>query len=654
MRVRFGVLGPVAAWTADGAVIALRGPRHRAVLARLVAARRRMVPLDVLIDDLWTVPPAGAAGAVRTFVADLRRALEPGRPPRAPATLLVTEGPGYALRAGSDEVDAWRFTDTVTAAATGPAQQAAQRLEDALTWWRGPAYADFPDAPWAQGERSRLGELWLQAVERLAEAHLHTGQAARVVSDLDPHTAQHPWREKAWRLLALALYQNGRQADALAVLRRARTMLAEQLGLDPSPALARLETDILTHDQRLNAADAITSRVWAAATAAYDRALAADARTRLESTVDIVRGLAVTGGSGLQAAREHRFAAVTAAEQLGDDALTARVIGAYDVPAIWSRVDDPERTTPIVALAARILASPPAGMSEVTRARLMATIAVESRGLRDPAARAAAHESLRIARSLADPGLLGFALNGLYMQSFDRCGQAADRDAIGGELIELSARHDLPTYEVLGHLIRLQTRSALGDFTGADAHAEAADALADKHDLPLVAVFTGWFGALRLAASGASPAELEAAYRKAAAPLDVAGMPGLSSGMLPLALLCLRLQHDLPVVDDDWGPHLPWARPHVLLARGATDEAWAELQHLPNPSAGHVQEVLWCLAGRAAINLGDRGSAQRAHAALLPASHEIAGAATGLFTFGSVANHLDMIGQYLHQPATPD
>ncbi|WP_410050092.1 hypothetical protein [Actinomadura sp. CNU-125] len=82
--VRFGVLGPVAAWDDKGNAVGLRGPRHRAVLARLIVARRRVVPVGVLVDDLWDDPPPDAVGVVRTFVAALRRAVEPDRPPRAP------------------------------------------------------------------------------------------------------------------------------------------------------------------------------------------------------------------------------------------------------------------------------------------------------------------------------------------------------------------------------------------------------------------------------------------------------------------------------------------------------------------------------------------------------------------------------------------
>ncbi|WP_345032314.1 AfsR/SARP family transcriptional regulator [Kutzneria kofuensis] len=236
--VRFGVLGPVAAW-AGGEPLALKGLRHRAVLARLIVARRRVVPVSRLVADLWEEPPAGTVGAVQTFVADLRRVLEPSRPPRTPSRLLVTDGPGYALLA--TDVDAWEFESLV-----------ADRIPAALALWRGPAYAEFASEPWAAAERSRLAELRLRAVENLAASRLAAGAAAQAVPDLDAHVTEHPWREEGWRLLALALYQSGRQADALAVLRRARAMLADQLGLDPGPRLRRLEADVLAQDPRLD------------------------------------------------------------------------------------------------------------------------------------------------------------------------------------------------------------------------------------------------------------------------------------------------------------------------------------------------------------------------------------------------------------------
>lgn len=641
VRIRFGVLGPVVAEDEAGRPVALKGPMHRALLARLLVARGRVVLVTDLVDDLWVAPPAGAVAAVRTFVAALRRALEPGRPPRAPAALLVTRGPGYALQPADDDVDAWRFERAVAASADPTV------LSGALAEWRGPAYADFPDAPWARAERARLTELRLHATERLAAARLDLGRPAEAVPDLDAHVTEHPWREEGWRLLALALYRAGRQADALAVLRRARELLGGQLGIDPGPALRTLESDILRQQPHLDHPAAGT--VWARAAATYDRVLPAG--TRLEAAVGLLRNLAVAGPEGLEAAREQRAAAVAAAEQLHDPELTARVIGAYDVPAVWTRVDDPERTAAVIAAAERALAAlPPAAHPGAraeralppaahlnARARLLATIAVESRGVTDPRPLECAREAEAIARELGDPALLAFALNGVFMQSCRRTGQAARRDAIGAELVALAGRHGLVTAEVLGHLIRMQAGAAVAGFADADRHAGAADDLGERHGLPLVGVFTEWYRALRADVVGQAPVDqAERAYRAAAARLDQAGMPGMRDGLLPLALLGLRLRRGLPLVDEGgWGPYEPWVRP--LLDPGSP------LDGVPDPPADLLAEALWCLLARAAAAAGDEAAMRRARQALEPAAGEWGGAASGLLTVGPVRRYLSAI-----------
>ncbi|MFI2642417.1 BTAD domain-containing putative transcriptional regulator [Streptomyces sp. NPDC018610] len=637
--IRFGVLGPVTAECEDGP-LDLKGPRHRAVLARLIVARRRVVPVARLVADLWPQPPAGAVGALQTFVAALRRALEPDRPPRAPAHLLVTEGPGYALRAAPDAVDAWRFEKAVTEAVRLPPGQALDRLEQALTWWRGPAYAEFAHDDWARAERARLAELRLRAEEQRAATRLALGRSAEAVPDLEAHVTDHPWREEAWRLLALALYRTGRQGDALTVLRRARTTLVDQLGVDPGPALRRLEADVLAQDPALEAPEeaAGAASLWHRAAQAYDRTVAAGSRARLESTVGLLRGLALAGGGGLAAAREQRTAVVDAAEELGDPALTARVIGAYDVPAVWTRGDDPRAALRIVAAAERTLAAlPPGPAHDADRCRLLATVALESRGTRSPRGPAAAAEAEALARRLDDPALLAFALNGRFMQSCARAGLAARRDAIGEELVTLSARHGLASYEVLGELVRMQARAGLGDRAGARAHAAAADRLGERHERPLVAVFTGWYRAME--------AGDERAVRSAAALLDGAGMPGLAAGLLPLALLCLRLA-DRPraaaeaagAVDpgEDWGPYRPWMLPFALLGAGRRDDARTALGALPEPPADLLQEALCCLEAALALELGDRTALERTRTRLLPAAGEVAGAGSGLVALGPV------------------
>ncbi|PWU52842.1 SARP family transcriptional regulator, partial [Micromonospora sp. S4605] len=254
-RVAFGVLGPVRAVDAGGPV-PLKGPRQRAVLARLLIARGRVVPVERLVGDLWAEPADGAVAAIRTFVADLRRALEPDRRPRQPARMLVTAPPGYALRAAPDSVDAWRFEDAVAASgrllAAGQAGTALDRLTDALALWRGPAYAEFAGEGWARAEINRLDELRALAVERRAESLLALGRAAEAATELRTHAEAHPLREDAWVLLALARYRSGRQGEALAALRQARDTLVTELGVDPGPRLRQLEADILAQAPHLN------------------------------------------------------------------------------------------------------------------------------------------------------------------------------------------------------------------------------------------------------------------------------------------------------------------------------------------------------------------------------------------------------------------
>ncbi|NJP68935.1 AfsR/SARP family transcriptional regulator, partial [Streptomyces sp. ventii] len=575
MPVSFGVLGPVIARGADGGALALRGPRHRAVLARLVAARRQVVPVDRLVADLWEEPPAGGVGAVRTFVAALRRALEPDRPPRARPLLLVTEGPGYALRPAPGTVDAWRFETALT---TGPEQEVATdtaaRLADALGLWRGPAYAELGEAAWARAERARLTGLRLHAVEQLAAAHLAAGAPERSAAELDAHVTENPWREEGWRLLALALYRSGRQGDALAVVRRARATLRDSLGIDPGPRLRRLEEDVLRQAPHLDPDHADpTERVWDRARAAYETEVAPGAPSRLESTAGLVRDLAVTGGGGLARAREHRLAAVLAAERLGDPELTARVIGVHDVPAVWTRSDDQRQAAALVAAARRTLDRLPAGR-DAARCRLLATVAVESRGVpapgpgvpSPPPGVAAAREATALARQLGDPALLAFALNGAYMQEFATTGRSSARAWIGSELLELARRHGMVRFEVLARLVLLQSRCAVGDFTGAGSHAASADGLAARWDLPLVRVFTTWYRAARTAGTGTA-AQGRAAYREAASTLVGAGMPGVADGLLPLALLGVDVLHHRDprcTGEEEWGPHAPWAAPLLL------------------------------------------------------------------------------------------
>ncbi|MFJ3204713.1 BTAD domain-containing putative transcriptional regulator [Streptomyces sp. NPDC086989] len=248
--LRIRVLGSLEAET-RGTPIPLGAPRQRAVLACLLAARGAVVSVDRLADDLWRgTPPAKATVSLHAYVSNLRRVLEPDRPPRTPATVLVTSAPGYALLLPQDAVDAWRFEDRLDRAQRAPAAQARELLAEALAWWRGPAFQEFSDETWARPEAARLAALRADARELALAADLRTGHTVRAASAAASLVGEYPLREEGWRLLALAHWACGRRADALAALRRARAVLREELGCDPSPALVELEHALL--DQRLD------------------------------------------------------------------------------------------------------------------------------------------------------------------------------------------------------------------------------------------------------------------------------------------------------------------------------------------------------------------------------------------------------------------
>ena len=325
------VLGPLEVM-ADGKPADLGGPRQRCVLARLIAERCRVVSADRLIEDLYAdEAPPRALAAVQSYVSHLRRALEPDRAARAPAGVLVTSPPGYAVRLGRDAVDAWSFEEAVHSAAglDDPAAVHA-RLSAALAAWRGVAFQEFGGIPWADLEASRLDELRLTATELRAEAALRLGHAPQTVTDLNRLTAEQPLREEAWRLLALALYQAGRQGDALTVLRRARARLAEDLGVDPGPALRELERDILAQAPHLTA-PAPGTRPRASVTAvprpqAGDPALAQDQPPAPAPYVGMDAELRqVTGSAREAAAGQLRIVLVTGDAGAGKSALASQV-----------------------------------------------------------------------------------------------------------------------------------------------------------------------------------------------------------------------------------------------------------------------------------------------------------------------------------------
>src|SRR6516225_7022833 len=233
----FRILGPVEAARA-GKLLQLGGRRQRALLALLLLDSGRAVLSDRLIEELWHGhPPAGAERTLRAYVSRLRSALG--------ENVVSARSSGYVLEVAAGRLDARRFDQLLRegrdALARGAAGLAADRLR------AGPALADVADGGMLALEAQRLDELRLACLEERIDAELALGRHAELAAELERLVAEHPFRERLWRQLVLALFRCERQADALAAYRRARRFLSEELGLEPSEELQALERDILRH-----------------------------------------------------------------------------------------------------------------------------------------------------------------------------------------------------------------------------------------------------------------------------------------------------------------------------------------------------------------------------------------------------------------------
>ncbi|HTV99769.1 MAG TPA: BTAD domain-containing putative transcriptional regulator [Streptosporangiaceae bacterium] len=254
--VQFRLLGPLEAQDGERRVD-LGRPKQRALLAVLLVHANDVVSLDRLIEELWgEEPPPQAAASLQTYVSNLRRALEPGRPARAPSRVLVSQPPGYRLVVGAGDLDAARFAALAKEGhellqARRPAA-AARMLREGLALWRGPALAEVADEAFAQAERNRLEELRVAALEDRLAADLDLGGHAAAVAELEELAGRYPFREQLAAMLMLALYRSGRQGEALQALQAARRALADELGIDPGRRLRQLETAILRQDPGLD------------------------------------------------------------------------------------------------------------------------------------------------------------------------------------------------------------------------------------------------------------------------------------------------------------------------------------------------------------------------------------------------------------------
>ncbi|HEX6659220.1 MAG TPA: BTAD domain-containing putative transcriptional regulator, partial [Ilumatobacter sp.] len=240
-----------------GEPLDLGGPKQRAVLAVLVLSVGRVVSVDRIVDELWgDEPPARALGTLQAYVFNLRRVLEPGRAPRAPASVLASQPPGYVLQVAGDAVDAVRFERAIAQAQAlldaGRPAEAHAELSSAMALWRGPPLADLAAESFTRDPIARLTDLHEVAVETRLAADLALGRHATAAVELGDLVRREPLRERPWELLMLAQYRAGRQGDALRAYDQARRVLIDELGVEPGPALMRLQRQVLDQDPALD------------------------------------------------------------------------------------------------------------------------------------------------------------------------------------------------------------------------------------------------------------------------------------------------------------------------------------------------------------------------------------------------------------------
>ena len=236
----------------DGVAVHCGGIKQRAVLALLLLEPNRLVPSSRLIEGLWgDAPREGATATLQVYVSNLRKHL-PAVDGQSP---IVTKSNGYSLNVAPDTIDVQRFTKAAVAASEAMRWQddalTLRHLETALSLWLGDPLAEFVDQPFAAGAALILQQLHDSLVEQRCEALLNLGQHAVVLPLLHDALARTPLRESLWRLMIVALYRAGRQADALAAFQRCRDLLLDQLGVDPSPETVALEIAVLRTTRRL-------------------------------------------------------------------------------------------------------------------------------------------------------------------------------------------------------------------------------------------------------------------------------------------------------------------------------------------------------------------------------------------------------------------
>ncbi|CAM04577.1 putative ATPase [Saccharopolyspora erythraea NRRL 2338] len=294
--MRFGVLGPLAAWAADGRPVRVPEAKVRALLASLLVDPGRVVSVDRLADRLWGERlPRNPANTIQTKISQLRRVLDAAEP--GARDLVGHQPPGYVLHVDDESLDARRFESlTERARAAADPRERVALLTDALALWRGPVLADFADAPFAAPLARRLEEQRLVAEEDRAQARLDLGEHDVLAGELAELVAAHPLRERLRAVQMRALYRAGRQSEALDAYLDLRERLDRELGLEPGPEISALHGSILRQDAALEVRPARRTNLPAPLTELVGRD---DAVAAVRSLVSGARLVTLTGPGGV-------------------------------------------------------------------------------------------------------------------------------------------------------------------------------------------------------------------------------------------------------------------------------------------------------------------------------------------------------------------
>ncbi|MGY4909467.1 BTAD domain-containing putative transcriptional regulator [Micromonospora aurantiaca (nom. illeg.)] len=345
VTVQFRVLGPPEV-VRNGRVVPLGGPKQQALLALFLLRPNRFVAADWLVDALWDGrPPASAQTTLRTYVAGLRRAVEPQRSHREPARVLRSHPRGYELRVDADAVDAARFGALVERAADalagGRPESAERTYTEALALWRGEPLAGVADLAAVRPEADRLAELRVSAEEGRLTAAVAAGRHATLLPELRRFVSAHPLREGARAQLMLTLYRSGRQTEALAVFDEGRRILAGEYGIDPGEQIRAAHRLILEQAVPQDAGSPADTGGPAAGTAPerdVEALVGRDAELdRLREALDAATG---QGGRVLTLVGEAGIGKTSLAAALGARA------AASGVPVIWGRCPDVGQAPP--------------------------------------------------------------------------------------------------------------------------------------------------------------------------------------------------------------------------------------------------------------------------------------------------------------------